>query len=270
MHLAPFDLPLTVAGAFATELSAAFFDLHMPDKAAVETVHMGLRSRNDGRGLSEEELQQKPPKYWARRCRRWLRPEEELLQRLDAVYDKFSATAGFDTAKGTLFTELTPSVHEAAKELVQRGALKGEQRDNAPADAYLMGCCMRMSASLHGSCRAVLCGALNPTPPVMHADPDSPGDASAMYIKLDTAAGNMPRYVCTRGTSQLEGYHAHLNAVLPGKNYSPALAAAIVTTFNYRCWGLRLGSKCRGQAASEGAASVGEWGGHKQHASALH
>jgi hypothetical protein len=55
-----------------------------------------------------------------------------------------------------------------------------------------------------------------------------------MYLQLPSVAGGMKRWLCMRGTSQLEGYHAHLNSMLVGSFNSSALAARILTIFNFR------------------------------------
>ena len=55
-----------------------------------------------------------------------------------------------------------------------------------------------------------------------------------MYIVVQDAPGRMKRYVCVRGTSQLEGYHHHLADLLVGSNYSAALAGALITIHNFR------------------------------------
>jgi hypothetical protein len=58
-----------------------------------------------------------------------------------------------------------------------------------------------------------------------------------MYIQRATKPGQRPSYLAVRGTSQLEGYHHHLAALLPGTNYSEGTAEMIITMFNYRCVG---------------------------------
>ena len=42
-----------------------------------------------------------------------------------------------------------------------------------------------------------------------------------------------PEWITVRGSSKLEGYHPHLHACLPGTNYTPVLADAIFTMFNF-------------------------------------
>jgi hypothetical protein len=54
-----------------------------------------------------------------------------------------------------------------------------------------------------------------------------------MYIVVETE-GKMVRFICKRGTSQLEGYHKHLADLLVGTNYSAYLAGAMVLMRNYR------------------------------------
>lgn len=41
------------------------------------------------------------------------------------------------------------------------------------------------------------------------ADPET----AEMYIERPVQEGQMPKYVCIRGTSQLEGYFAHLRSI---------------------------------------------------------
>ena len=55
-----------------------------------------------------------------------------------------------------------------------------------------------------------------------------------MYIQRNRPKGAMDKYVCKRGTSQLEGYFAHLRSIFAGTNYSPLLAMTLMTIFNYR------------------------------------
>lgn len=62
------------------------------------------------------------------------------------------------------------------------------------------------------------------------ADPFS---TDKMYIVIEVD-GKIIRFVCKRGTSQLEGYHKHLIALLVGTNYSALLAGALITIRNYR------------------------------------
>jgi hypothetical protein len=46
-----------------------------------------------------------------------------------------------------------------------------------------------------------------------------------MYATLEAGgSGRMPKFLCYRGTSQLEGFHAHLYHALAGTNYAPDLA----------------------------------------------
>jgi acyl transferase domain-containing protein len=40
--------------------------------------------------MSEQEVAGKDEKYWARRCRRTIRPQQELLAALQAVMDKYA------------------------------------------------------------------------------------------------------------------------------------------------------------------------------------
>ncbi len=65
-----------------------------------------------------------------------------------------------------------------------------------------------------------------------HADPAD----MDMYKTLGQGGeGGMPRYLCLRGTSQLEGYHRQLNGSLAGHNNSPKLAGRIIGIANFRC-----------------------------------
>lgn len=60
-----------------------------------------------------------------------------------------------------------------------------------------------------------------------------PWTVDKMYITIEKD-GNKIRFVCKRGTSQLEGYHKHLADLLVGTNYSALLAGALITMRNYR------------------------------------
>lgn len=64
---------------------------------------------------------------------------------------------------------------------------------------------------------------------------DPPGEE--MYCELTGSAADssgMRKWLCFRGTSQLEGYHGTLNGLLAGSNYSAELASRIITAFNFR------------------------------------
>lgn len=54
-----------------------------------------------------------------------------------------------------------------------------------------------------------------------------------MYYNRQKDPSRQPQWIAIRGSSKLEGYHPHLHACLPGTNYSPALAHAIITLFNF-------------------------------------
>jgi hypothetical protein len=74
---------------------------------------------------------------------------------------------------------------------------------------------------------------LHPALPFLFAftDPDS---VDKMYIVIEREGVNMIKFVCKRGTSQLEGYHKHLAELLVGTNYSARLAGALITIRNFR------------------------------------
>ncbi len=55
-----------------------------------------------------------------------------------------------------------------------------------------------------------------------------------VYSKLVSEPGKMRRYLYVRGTSQLEGYHTHLGAVLNDGNYSDLLASTVIDTSSFR------------------------------------
>ena len=64
---------------------------------------------------------------------------------------------------------------------------------------------------------------------VCHADPM---DLEYMYYNRSHNPAR-PEWITVRGSSKLEGYHPHQHACLPGTNYSPMLADAIITLFNF-------------------------------------
>lgn len=55
-----------------------------------------------------------------------------------------------------------------------------------------------------------------------------------MHVNLEKDPSKPPKYRCFRGTSQLEGFHKHLHALLPGFNTSPELADLLITLFVLR------------------------------------
>ncbi len=63
----------------------------------------------------------------------------------------------------------------------------------------------------------------------LYADPM---ELEAMYYNRSQNPAK-PEWITVRGSSKLEGYHPHLHACLPGTNYSPYLADAIITLFNF-------------------------------------
>lgn len=54
-----------------------------------------------------------------------------------------------------------------------------------------------------------------------------------MYYNRQKDPSKAPEWIAVRGSSKLEGYHPYLHACLPGTNYSPALADAIIALFNF-------------------------------------
>ena len=59
----------------------------------------------------------------------------------------------------------------------------------------------------------------------LYADPM---ELQAMYYNRSQNPAK-PKWMTVRGSSTLEAYHPHLHACLPGTNYSPYLADAIIT-----------------------------------------
>lgn len=64
-----------------------------------------------------------------------------------------------------------------------------------------------------------------------------------MYYGRQRSDGST-EWITKRGSSKLEGYHAHLNAVLSGNNYSPELADCLIALFNLR-WNIARGIENR-------------------------
>lgn len=60
-----------------------------------------------------------------------------------------------------------------------------------------------------------------------------PWEVDKMYIVI-VRDGHKIKFICIRGTSQLEGYHKHLADLLVGTNYSALLGWALITMRNYR------------------------------------
>lgn len=71
-------------------------------------------------------------------------------------------------------------------------------------------------------------------------------DPSGILMWYNAGTALAPRWITVRGSSKLEGYHSHLHAVLgAGSNYSPELAHALITWFNFR-WNIQRGIQNRG------------------------
>ncbi len=76
---------------------------------------------------------------------------------------------------------------------------------------------------------------------MLPADPLPLGD---MYYNRSKDAGK-PDWITVRGTSKLEGYHPHLDHVLPGTGYAPDSAGGIITLFNMQ-WSVKRGIQNKG------------------------
>ena len=63
--------------------------------------------------------------------------------------------------------------------------------------------------------------------------PADPLGIEDMYYNHQLNPSKAPEWIAIRGSSKLEGYHPHLHACLPGTNYAPALADAIIALFNF-------------------------------------
>jgi hypothetical protein len=72
---------------------------------------------------------------------------------------------------------------------------------------------------------------------------DPPRVELNMYFKVPGTGGAGQRltvYKCKRGTSPLEGYHAHLPRIFHGPNYSVHTALSLMKLFNFR-WSVQCG-----------------------------
>jgi hypothetical protein len=71
--------------------------------------------------LTPQELEQKGAKYWHARCRRMVRPPEDLKGALKAVLDKYR-----NARDPELCTQYTDQVYEAVVQLIDSGRFCGE------------------------------------------------------------------------------------------------------------------------------------------------
>jgi hypothetical protein len=170
-----------------------------------------------------------------------LRPPDEMKLKLDELLEAFAAGAGWLNEYGGLIRDKTCAVHEAVLELVQGGYLSGRLW------GLRLMLCSRAAPRLPCLCSHCHWQPLRPRAPVTAAftvmplsrlppPPDSM-PMEQMYIQRTTKPGQRPSYLAVRGTSQLESYHHHLAALLPGTNYREGTAEMIITMFNYRCVG---------------------------------
>lgn len=111
-------------------LSDAFFTpVNEEDKAKVQERHAELRAVDNARGLTQQELDAKPDRYWRRHCRVATRSAEDMMARLDAVMEEFSKPdgPGFDLTLGSIVTTVATShVHQNVLKLVEGGHVCGE------------------------------------------------------------------------------------------------------------------------------------------------
>lgn len=63
-----------------------------------------------------------------------------------------------------------------------------------------------------------------------------------LYYTIGTRKNGLPIYACSRGTSQLEGYHQKLRDIIAAWICSPRMAESILKEFNFR-WNLAMAVK---------------------------
>lgn len=125
------DLFSLTAGAFVSALSNAFFTPPNPeDVANVRRWHAEQVAKGNGRGLSEQELDAKPPSFWRNRCRVTTREAGDMIAHLNGVMQDFSRPdgPGLDLTTGSIVTTgATAQVHQNVIKLVLDSHVCGEQ-----------------------------------------------------------------------------------------------------------------------------------------------
>lgn len=162
------------------------------------------------RGLDETKIKALRAKYWYQRLRRHIPPPLELARRLSAVVDMFAVLL---MANGVPLFRLKLSSKRGRETMTDihykiiKHALKGCISDPPGMDMYL---------------DVVGAQALS------HAD-----------------GGGPPKRITVRGTSQLEGFHHHLERNSSGHSVGPATANAQLLPFIVN-WNIRSDIKHRG------------------------
>jgi len=111
------------AAAFMRKLSDTIFQMVAEDVEAVKRFHTG----NNRHAMGKAALDKKGPQCWTCVTRRFIREPEALKAALDKLWQDFAGTEGLDPATGQpRFTEVTPLVLVAIKELIDHGHFCGE------------------------------------------------------------------------------------------------------------------------------------------------
>lgn len=108
---------------FGRKLSDTFFQYVPGDREALERWHREQRAAGNPSALSQEELNAKPNKYWARRCRRMVHQREVLVLQLNQLLADFAPASGqgLDADGRQLLTADTKDVVGAIIKLVEEG-----------------------------------------------------------------------------------------------------------------------------------------------------
>ncbi|KAK9819638.1 hypothetical protein WJX72_000612 [[Myrmecia] bisecta] len=93
--------------------------------------------------------------------------------------------------------------------------------------------------------KAILKAKPNISPADLHAAVASADPDSVVNMYHAIPVGGRIKWLAVHGSSKLEGYHRHLNALLSVANTSPALAEALIDCFNGR-WNIDSGIRNKG------------------------
>jgi hypothetical protein len=108
------------------DLSHSIFQEEDSDREAVKAYHASSSSAARNR-LTPQELASKGRDYWLRHVRRYIRPHEQLKEKLHALQSKYTGPGGIDKVTGrSLLTDATVVVLDELQGMVQDGILAGK------------------------------------------------------------------------------------------------------------------------------------------------
>lgn len=117
------------------KLSDTIFKMVTADMDKVRNFHTSGHKQ----AMGKEALDKKGPQYWASVTRRFIQEASALKADLQQLWLEFEGPEGLDPTTGEhMFTNLTWSVLDAIKELIDNGNFCGECNPCSPTPAALM------------------------------------------------------------------------------------------------------------------------------------